>query len=83
VRMKAKNFLPATYVQGLAFGATFPEEQREHPIACLGSYAGVSGGRLVVCLDQLVDKRGLSLNGWGGSWGRNWRFLGVQEIAGG
>jgi hypothetical protein len=76
--MKAEKFAPATHVHGLAFGATFPEEQRKYPIACLGSSAQVYGRRLVVCLDWYGAERDLDRC----SWGVYWRVLGVQEVSG-
>jgi hypothetical protein len=79
--MKAENFIPGTHVHGLAFGATFPEEQRKHPIVCLGSSAQVYGRRFVVCLFGNDAKRDLHLSFWGVGWDGRWRFLGVQEVS--
>jgi hypothetical protein len=80
--MKVEKLTPATHVHGLAFGAAFPEEQRNHPIACLGSSAQVyGGGRRVVCLGRNGDERYLNL--WIGDWQGSWRFLAVREIAAG
>jgi hypothetical protein len=80
--MKSDNFLPATHLHGLAFGAAFPDEQRKYPIVCLGSSAQVCGGRGVVGLGGGGVGRDLRLYGWGGGWRGNWRFLGVQEVSG-
>jgi hypothetical protein len=71
--MKAGNFLPASHVHCLAYGAAFPDEQRENPIACLG-------GDRVVCLSRDGGKRILGL-GVHGDFVRRWRFLGVQEVS--
>jgi hypothetical protein len=79
--MKQEGFEPATHVHGIAFGATFPDEQRKYPIACLGSSARVDGHRFVVCLRRGVAGRDLSLYFWGGDWGGDWRFLGVQVVS--
>jgi hypothetical protein len=79
--MKAEDFMPANHVHGLAFGATFPEEQRRYPIACLGSSAQVSGFRVVVCLFGGGVERGLDLGFWVGGWNGRWRFLAVQEVS--
>jgi hypothetical protein len=79
--METENFMPATHVHGLAFGATFPDEQRKYPIACLGSYAWVSGHRYVVCLSRVGGVRYLDLCDWYGGWVGRWRFLGVQEVS--
>src|ERR1019366_4035009 len=32
--MKQENFTPGNHVRGLAFGATFPEDQLKNPIVC-------------------------------------------------
>jgi hypothetical protein len=79
--MKREDFTPATHVQGLAFGATFPEEQRNYRIACLGSSAKVRGNRRVVYLAGEGDERSLNLYDWHGYWLGYWRFLGVQEVS--
>jgi hypothetical protein len=81
VEMKKENFTPGDHVHGLAFGATFPEEQRKHPIACLGSSAHLCGGRHAVCLDGSDAERYLFLYGWEDDWGDDWRFLGVQQVS--
>jgi len=75
--MRAKNFMPAGHVHGLAFGATFPDEQRKYPIACLASSAQVRGPRFVLCLNRNGAKRRLYLGTWDGGWSSFWRFLGV------
>ena len=80
--MKKENFLTGGYVHGLAFGATFPEEQRKYPIVCLDLSAQVHGCRYVVCLRRCGAGRGLGLNCWDGVWHDSWRFLGVQEVFG-
>jgi hypothetical protein len=79
--MEKEKFTPATHVHGLAFGATFPDEQRKYPIACLGSSAQVNGRRLVVYLDGHDAERYLSLFVWDDDWYGYWRFLGVQEVS--
>jgi hypothetical protein len=79
--MKKEKFLPGTHVHGLAFGATFPDEQRKYPIACLGSSAQVRGYRVVVDLDGDGAKRSLHLDRWDVGWRGHWRFLGVQEVS--
>jgi hypothetical protein len=80
--IKAENFTPADHVHGLAYGATFPDEQRNNPIACLGSYAQVDGDRYVLCLGRFDAERSLDLFGWSGDWFVYWRFLAVQEVSG-
>ncbi len=80
--IKEEKFLPSGHLHGLAFGATFPEEQRKHPIACLGSSAQVYGDRRVVCLLGSGTRRFLDLYFWDADWDGCWRFLGVQEVSG-
>jgi hypothetical protein len=78
--MKIENFTPATHIHGIAFGATFPEEQCKYPIACIGSSAEVHGTLSVVYLCRRGG-RDLDLDGCGGVWFAIWRFLGVQEVS--
>jgi hypothetical protein len=80
--IKNENFTPANHAHGLAFGATFPEDQRTYSIASLDSSAWVRGLRLVVCLYGNDAERGLGLRGWYGVGGLRWRFLAVQEVSG-
>src|SRR4029077_6776641 len=80
--LKGEGYEPATHVHGLVYGATFPDEQGKHPIACLGSSAVVHGNRVVVCLHGRNAERGLSLGHWDGGWFGRWRVLGVQEVSG-
>ena len=81
-RMKAENFTPGGHVHGIAYGATFPEEQREHGISCLGSSAQVRSNLSVVCLSGDSHWRSVELQGWDDVWDSDWRFLGVQEVSG-
>jgi hypothetical protein len=80
--IRKENFTPGNDVHGFAFGATFPDEQRKYPIACLGLSAQVRGGRGVVCLSRYGVERSLSLYDWGDRWDDDWRFLAVQEVSG-
>ena len=80
--MQKENFTPGGHVHGLAFGATFPEEQLRNPIACLGSSAQVDGLRSVMCLGRRGAKRCLYLSYWDDGWSDRWRFLGFQEVSG-
>jgi hypothetical protein len=79
--MEKESFTPATHIHGLAFGATFPDEQRKYPIACLGSSARVDFRRYVVGLGRSGAKRALHLCYWYGGWRGGWRFLAVQEVS--
>ena len=79
--MKKEKFTPATHVHGLAFGATFPDEQRKYLIVCLGSSAQVLGDRRVVYLCRRAAGRYLDLSRWGGFWDGFWRLLAVQQLS--
>jgi hypothetical protein len=70
---------PAKIEHLLAFGATYPEEQRQYPIIALGSVAGVSGDRDVPDLDRLGAERDLDLGWWDGGWDGDDRFLAVRK----
>ena len=80
VAIRKELFLPATHVQGLVYDTMFPDDQRRHPIVCLGSSAQVHGNRRVVCLDRNGAERYLDLGFWGAGWCGISRFLGVQEV---
>jgi hypothetical protein len=77
--LDAKGLRPATHEELLAFGATYPEMQRQFPIVALGSFAEIGGGRDVVCLDGDGSGRGLGLVWLGGGWGPGCRFLAVAK----
>ncbi len=79
--MEKEEFKPGDHVHGLAFGATFPDEQRKHSIACLGSFGRVGGDRRVLCLGKGVVGRTLFLRRWGDGWDRFWCLLGVQDVS--
>jgi hypothetical protein len=59
--MKKRQLYTGGHVHGLGFGAALPEEQRNHPIACLRSSAQADGGRRVVYLGSYVAGRSLTL----------------------
>ncbi len=78
--MEANGLRPATLAELLAFGATYPEIQRQFPIIALGSSWVDSGGRRrVPCLFRSDGDRVLDLD-WGA---REWcgvvRFLAVRK----
>ncbi|MFZ2189513.1 MAG: hypothetical protein WA057_01435 [Candidatus Magasanikiibacteriota bacterium] len=76
---------PATLAELLAFGATYPEIQREFPIVCVdketSSWVGPGGYRNVPYLSRCVSGRGLGLCWFGGGWGGVCRFLAVRKSA--
>ncbi len=65
---------PATIEELLAFGAQYPEIQREFPVVALGSSAWICG-HFVTYLYGDGFKRCLRLHGRGGWWGVSSRFL--------
>ena len=77
-----KGYRPATIHELLAFGAKYPNKQREFPIVALGSVAGVGGDRRVAYLDGGGDGRRLGLGWWVGGWSRSYRFLAVRKVSG-
>jgi hypothetical protein len=75
-----RGLRPANPAELLAFGATFPEVQREFPVIALGQYwRGPLGNRGVVCLDGSGGKRDADLHWFGLDWLRGCRFAGVRK----
>ena len=78
--LEANGMRPATVEELLAFGATYPEIQREFPIICLGSsWVDPDGGRVVPYLSGSGSRRGLSLYWFGDDWRGRCRFLAVRK----
>lgn len=70
---------PATIEELLAFGAKYPETQRQFPIVVLGSFWWHLGVRLVPFLWCRSVGRGLDLD-WSELWWRDhYRFLAVRK----
>jgi len=80
--MKEQGLEPAKIEHLLAFGATYPELQREFPIIALGSvWVSGDGNRNCPYLDSRGGKRRLDLY-WGGGaghWHEACRFLAVRK----
>jgi hypothetical protein len=72
---------PAKTEHTLAFGAKYPQLQREYPIVGLGSVAGVRFGRGVLLLGGVGSDRDLGLSRWGGVWSGHFRFLAVRKVS--
>lgn len=71
---------PATLAELLAFGAKYPELQRQFPIIELGSlWQSPGGGRDVACLDRDGRKRSLDLGWFGSDWHGSCRFLAFRK----
>lgn len=64
----------------LAYGESFPEEQRKYPIIALGSVCEVGGYRCVLGLWDVDGRRRLCLSYWSGGWGSDCRFLRVRKV---
>lgn len=85
--LERRGLRPATVSELLAFGAQYPEVQRDFPIIALGSAWRHGGGfifntRFVTSLD--TDKRDngrkISLEPWKGTWKTFCRFAAVREV---
>jgi len=76
------NLRPATLPELLAFGAKYPDKQKEFPIMALGSvWIDPDGDRRVHSLGWVEGERELHL-GWdkpGYVWGDYCRFLAVSK----
>ena len=66
---------PGTSDELLAFGATFPDVQRQFPIVELGSVAEIGSYRHVLCLDRDGAERYLRLDDRDYGWDEACRFL--------
>lgn len=78
--LATRGLRPATLRELLAFGAKYPEKQREFPIIELGSvWTHRDGYRFVACLRQFGSERNLGLF-WGGlDWSGYCRFAAVRK----
>lgn len=71
---------PATLPELLAFGAKYPDVQREFPIVALGSsWVDPFGDRHVPSLDRWDDERELYLDYYDDGWDGDCRFLAVRS----
>lgn len=78
--MQSRGLRPATLPELLAFGAKYPEKQREFSIVALGSvWQPFNRYRHVAYLYGYVSKRRLDLYIWDGDWSVNYRFLAVRK----
>jgi len=78
--LKKQGLRPATLPELLAFGAAYPDKQRESPIVALGSVWRLPDGyRYVPCLWSFADERDLNLSWFGDGWNEFYRFLVVRE----
>lgn len=80
--MEANGLRPATLVELLAFGAKYPELQREFPICALGSsWVLRDGSRYVPYLGRDDSKRFLNLRWFDYDWDGYGRFLAVRKVS--
>lgn len=78
--LKTRGLRPAKIEELLAFGVTYPEEQRKFPIVALGSVASVRGGDRVAALaGPGASSRYLSLYWYAYDWHGDFRFLAVRN----
>ncbi len=77
--MEKLGFRPATIEELLAFGAKYPELQRQFPIVALGSSCVLGGDRRVPCLDEVGSGRDLDLYWFEDVWYGRYRFLVVRN----
>ena len=74
------GFRPAELHELLAFGAKYPEVQREFPILALGSvWQDLDDDRRYACLHGVGSERGLYLRWFGGDWDDVCRFAAVRK----
>ncbi len=72
---------PAKLEHATAFGAKYPDVQREYPIVFLGSsWVDPRGDRRVPCLDGWDDRYGLHLGRWHVGWSDLYRFAAVRKV---
>jgi hypothetical protein len=84
IELDKHGVVPAKIEYLLAFGAKYPELQKQFPIICLGSvWTFLFGFRRVPCLGIGVyfRRRRLSLFCWSGGWPRSCRFAAVRKVS--
>lgn len=77
--LDAAGYRVATIAELLAFGASFPDVQRQFPVVALGSVAMVCGYRYVACLGRDGARRSLHLGWRDDDWRDCYRFLAVRK----
>lgn len=74
-----RGYRAGTAAELLAFGATYPEKQREFPIVALGTVRLLDGYRRVLCLWDDRSERDLGLSWFDVDWDGRSRFLAVRK----
>ena len=78
--MDKMGYRPAEAHELLAFGAKYPDVQREFPLVALGSvWRRLGGRRRVVCLRRSDAARDAGLHWFGHGWRALWRFAAVRK----
>lgn len=80
--MDKRGLRSATLPELLAFGAKYPDMQRQFPIAILGPALWMypfSGDRYIAELNEYNGRRDLSLSVYGLDWCYRYRFLAVSK----
>ncbi len=77
--MERKGLRPALYEELLGFALKYPDEQKKHPIAALGSEREVDGRRYVAFLYNDRDGEALGLGLIIDGWQDSFRFLAVRK----
>lgn len=75
------GYRSANIAELLAFGATFPNVQRDFPVIGLGSTSWISGDDVVPCLDVDRGRRTFGERWWSHNWNARVRFLAVRKAA--
>jgi len=74
------GFRPAEAGESLAYGAKYPDVQREFPIIALGStWRDLNGNRNVLVLNCSEGKRMTNLSWFDNDWNDNCRFAAVRK----
>lgn len=77
--MEKMGYRAAELHELLAFGAKYPNVQREFPIIALGSVWRWHGRRYVACLRRDASRRDLGLDHFGNDWDDLCRFAAVRK----
>lgn len=79
-RLDKDGYRPAELPEFLAFGATYPEVQRQFSVVGLGSaWKDRKGYRNVPCLYEASEARYLDLHWWDDGWYSHSRFAAIRK----
>jgi hypothetical protein len=75
-----RNLRPATFIEVLAFGESYPDVQRSSPIIALGStWQHLDTGQIVPCLCEFWGERTVSLFWLDVRWRSKCRFAAIRQ----